>query len=681
MRRAAFFAVGILVLLVLAVAGTGAWLLRDPSRFIPKIEAAATRAAGHPVHIGSLRVHPDLTIEALNVTVDNPPGRARPEMLILPRVVAGIGLFGFFSGVVDVRDIRLEHPDLVLNVADLARPSDPSPEPATGSGGGGSVRLRPKIGAVTIVDGHAVVDGFPVDVSQARASHQADGWHLTASLASRGDTAEITGTRPDAGGYAVDATGQVTLPPDPVLGDAPGRSDVTAHVGSDATRVKIQRGHRSITVTTAPVASLGAPGPQPVDVSIEQPGAMLHATGHAARDGSFDAVFDGRAADLATLSPRLPAGAASIETHAAGHVAVGDFLHVTGRPVFHVALDRLALTSSAGDLSGNVTVADDAKVPSVMGTLAAKTLDMDAVLRAMRAPEPQPAAAPPSAPSAPAAPSTPSPPPDPFARLREATGDVALSADALTLGGAVLHAARVHATLADGRLVLDPVAADTVAGPVHASATLDAGSAPPTIVLMLQAPSLKLTSGPMTGTATVRAELNTAGETTDALLANLVGSASLAAVDGELDPTAIAPALIEATRKLPVKVTIGPTHFRCVVLRMSATGGVATVAPITLDTPRLTASGQGTVDLRAHTLALKVRPVLRSGIGLSLPLMVTGGWEAPAIGSDPHPDPVSKGDACAASLLAIGVALPLPPPTAPSESRKKPADLLRGLLR
>lgn len=674
MRRVALVAAGFLLLVVVAVAGTGTWLLRDASRFISNFEAAATRALGRPVHIGSLQIHPDLTIEALRVTVNNPPGLARPEMLILPRVVGSIGLLGLFSGVVDVTDIRLEHPNLRFDVADFSHAPDPPSEPATGSRGGRFIRLRSRIGAVTIVDGHAVIGGFPIDVTRARVSHQADGWHLTASLASRGDTAEVTGTRPDAGGFTIDATGQVTLPPDlllldPLVGSALGRSDVTAHVGSDATRVKILRGVRSVTVTTAPVGDLGAPGPQPVDVLIEQPGSSMQATGHAARDGGFDAVFDGRTADLAMLSPRLPAGPASLTTHAGGHVSVG-----MGFGVFHIALDRMVLTTTAGDLTGNVAIADDGPTPSLTATLAAKSLDGDALLRSLRAPEPQPTAA---QPSAAAVPTAPVPVANPFARLRNATGDVVLSADALTLGGVSLHAARVHAALADGRLVLDPVSADTIAGPVRASVTIDAGGQLPTIVLMLQAPSLKLTDGPITGTATVRAALNTAGETADTLLANLVGSASVAAVDGELDPTAIAPALLEVTRKLPVKVTIGPTHFRCVVLRMSAIDGVATVAPITLDTPRLTVAGQGTVDLRARTLSLKIRPVLRSGIGLSLPATVSGGWEAPIVGSDPHPDPVVKGDACSASLAAIGVALPLPPPTA----AQKPADLLRGLLR
>ena len=637
MRRA-LLALGVVVLIVVAVA---AWLLHDASRFIPRVEAAASHYLGRAVHIGTLQIRPDLSVEAHDVTVANVPEGSRPIMLTAPTVTARIGLGGLLRGVIDVNDVMLDRPDLLVERDNILFRRPPATPGATG---GTSVlpRFQLVLHRVAVVDGHVTAAARGFELPVAEATRQTDGW---------------------------DASGTVRDAPLPAWAGT-GPLDVQLHVGSDATRVSGARENRRATLTTAPLASLRAAGAQPFELRFEQPGATLHAQGHAGPDRAFDAEFTGQASDLSALWASLPTGPASTTGHARGDMR-------------SLVLDHLTLATPVGDVAGDVTLSN-AALPSARGTLASKRLDADALAATLSrvaealAPKSQPA----PATVAPVAP-TPAPPPLPFGRLREAEGDLTLSVATLLAGGATFRDAHAHATLADGRLALDPVSATTEAGAATASLHADAGSAPPSVVLMLQAPSLRLTAGRLTGAASARADLTAAGATAPALLASLDGSASAAVVNGEVDNTLAAPTLARLFARLPVTLAgagAGTTHVRCAVARAAFAGGTATVTPLTLDATRLLVTGEGAVDLAARTLAIRLRPVLQAGPGISIPLLVSGAWDAPRVAPDPHPLPVPTGDACATSLAAIGSALPPPPAAAPAKP-PKPADLLRSLLR
>lgn len=639
MRRALLI-LGAVVVIVVAV---GAWLLSDLSRFIPRIETAASRPLGRAVHIGSLGVRPNLSVEARDVTIANVPGGSRAEMLILPRVTARIGIGGLLGGTVDIRDVTLERPDLLIERDNYRFGPPPAPAGAPSAPSSGSA-VKVVLHHVTITDGHLTANGRAFALAEAQATRLANGW---------------------------DATVAGLSPPPALLA---GPLDGQLHIGADATRIVVTRGPQRATLVTAPLAQLQAPadGTRPFDVTFEQPGATAHAKGSAG-PAMVDAVFDATSSDLSALSPLLPAGTSTAAGHAHATLVAGK----TGT----VVLDHLALTGPPGDLAGDLAVSN-VGLPSARGTLASKRLDADALIAIAR----RITAAPPPAPAAPPAPVPAAAPPPtslPFDRLREAAGDLSLSVDTLRLGGATFRDAHAHATLADGRLALDPVTATTEAGAAKASVHADAVSVPPTVVLMLQAPTLHLASDRLTGTASVRADLNAAGATTPELLASLGGSASAAVVNGEIDNplAALLTAPITAHLPLALNLTGGTTHVRCAVARAAFAGGVATVAPLALDTARLLATGEGTVDLRARTLSVGLRPVLRAGPGLSIPLLVSGGWQALRIGPDPHPGPIPANDVCAASLAAIGSALP-PPEGLPTPIKPpKPADLLRSLLR
>ena len=108
----------------------------------------------------------------------------------------------------------------------------------------------------------------------------------------------------------------------------------------------------------------------------------------------------------------------------------------------------------------------------------------------------------------------------------------------------------------------------------------------------------------------------------------------------------------------------------------------------------LTLDGEGNVDLGTEGIDLHLRPELRVGGGLSVPIRVGGTLAAPKmqldagalasgrvgimLGGPPPPD------RCGPALAAArdGQAGASAPPAAPAPARKlKPADILRGLLR
>ncbi len=637
MRRV-LLAVGAVALIVVAA---GAWLLSDLSRFIPRIEAAASRPLGRAVHIGALRLRPDLSVEARDVTVANLPGGTRPDMLVLPRVTARIGVGGLLGRTIDIRDVTFEHPDLLIERDNYLFSPPPAPT-GTASAPSSPSAFKTVLDHVTMTDGHLTVNGKTFVLPQAQVTHSDDGW---------------------------DATVAGVLSPPELLTEP---LDGQLHAGTDATRIAVTHGPQRATLVTAPLAQLRAPadGTRPFDLTFEQPGTTAHAKGNAG-PAMVDAAFDGKTSDLAALSPLLPAGAGSAVGHA--HATL-----IAGGKTGTVALDHLALVGPPGDVAGDLALSN-VGLPSARGTLVSKRLDADALIALARRIAATRATPPPAATPAPPPGPAASPAPLPFARLREAAGDLMFSADTLLLGGATLRDAHAHATLADGRLALDPVIATTEAGAAKGSLHVDAVSVPPTVVLMLQAPALHLAAGPLTGAASVRADVNAAGATPPELMASLAGSVSAAVVNGEVDNALAAP----LTARLPVALNLAgaTTHVRCAVARAAFAGGIATVTPLALDTTRLLATGEGTVDLRARTLSVGVRPVLRAGPGISIPLLVSGGWLAPHIGPDPHPAAIPTGDVCAASLAAIGSALPLPEGPPPSAKLPKPADLLRSLLR
>lgn len=139
----------LLVLLLLVAIPVAAILFADAilntESVRTRLEAAATRAAGHPVQLAGplgLSLSPEPRIFAERVTVLNPPGFSRPALATLRRVEAQTELMPLLGGQVRLRAVRLEGADVLLerdasgrgnwlrppppSVSDTAPPPSPS---------------------------------------------------------------------------------------------------------------------------------------------------------------------------------------------------------------------------------------------------------------------------------------------------------------------------------------------------------------------------------------------------------------------------------------------------------------------------------------------------------------------------------------------------------------------------
>jgi uncharacterized protein involved in outer membrane biogenesis len=396
-------------------------------------------------------------------------------------------------------------------------------------------------------------------------------------------------------------------------------------------------------------------------------------------------------ADLTAPDLRHPAGldmavalrAASL--HLRGTVgALAPLLQAAATPV-PVALTAEAAAGSgaaAMQLRAALTVVR-APRPAIRGSVTAERLDLDALLAALASPPPAPAAA--AAPPPPRVRLIPDRPID-LAPLREADADMQISVAALQTGGATYSGVTGHLALQDGRLLLDPFAGQTPGGRLEARLAVDAAdTAAPPITVMLHAPALALAplaaafghAGAMDGTAAVDADLKARGASPHALAASVSGHLEVSATDADVDNALLAAALGGVLRAahLPEAVLggAGRTRLRCLTARLDATDGTVTVTTLLADTGRLAVQGGGTVALGPETLNLRLRPLLRIGPGLIVPVRVGGTLlePKPALDNGAAAPAAPAGDSCGGA----GGSAAEPPP-----KPLKPLDMLRSLL-
>ncbi len=431
-------------------------------------------------------------------------------------------------------------------------------------------------------------------------------------------------------------------------------------------------------------------GPTPVDVRLDAPGLSGTAAGTIAASGAGQLHLAVQSPDLAAAGAQaglaLP-GLRNLDASADMAIAPGT-----------TAFTGLRVTSAQGDLGGALTITTAGRL-TLRGALTSTSLDLDA-LRITPLPSPAPPQAAPS--------STPASTrliPDaklPLAALAAADADLQLSVATLHLTAAELHAVQAHAVLQNGTLRLDSVSLDIgqAAAAATAHATLELAAQPPALHLTIDAPGLPfgpfsaLAGGAPTasGTLDLRADLAGTGDTVRAVAATLGGHAGLSLVDAQLDNAVLERLAAGPLRAANLSLDGGGTTIRCAALRADAAGGKVDLRALTIDTSKFALDGGGDLSLADETMDLHLRPQLRLGGGLSVPVRVRGTFAAPKTALDPG--------AIASGRVGIVLGGPAPPDTcgpalalardgqagapaaaAPPVKPMKPADLLRGLLR
>ena len=696
----------IALVLVVVVLGTvaAATLLFDPNALRPRIEAAADGATGGkltlhgPVHL-AIGLRPRLVAEDVGYV-----GPRNAMAVHLARLTARVALLPLFAGRLDIVRLNLLQPALTLAAPGAVPPPaapPPAPKPAAQAGGGGG-RLPLSVEAVHVLGGAVRWGDVMVTVPR-----------LDAVSAAPGATLVISG-QVVSGGHAFALSGE-TGPVEALLapaGAAPWPVQVVLH--APAARLGL-RGSLTpppgrlgyslqIDAAATDLASIAKLLPWKLpplqDASgsarvVGLAGAAPQVSALALHLGGLDlgAWMPGLALARADLTAPDPLHAAQIDAQAILHGLPVNLRGTIGpfAPALPVALAVDAKPALEGQANGTVTIADH---PALRGTVALQKLDLDALLAALPRRRP---AAPPAAQAPPPGGAPPRPhviPDQPFdlAPLRRADADLQISIATLATGGATYSDVTGHLVLTGGRLALDPVAGQSPGGTLDGKLLIDAAAPSPPMALVLRAPALSFAplaaafghAGALVGTASIDADLKGAGLSPHALAATLAGTLVLDARDAEIDNALLVNALGVLTKaaKLPEGALGGEarTKLRCVEVKLRAANGIVTAGTLVLDTPKFAVQGSGTIDLATEMLNLRLRPLLRVGPGIVVPMRLTGPFEQPK----------EAVDVAAAARATLGGAGPAEtcgpgggePPAGAAEAPKIPKtlEILRGLL-
>src|SRR6185312_4517976 len=258
----------------------------------------------------------------------------------------------------------------------------------------------------------------------------------------------------------------------------------------------------------------------------------------------------------------------------------GRLTDATGGLAHGVQLHAMKLTSADGDVSGDLSASVGGK-PTLTGKLHAERIDADALLAAAGKPvAPAPAAGAPAAPR-PGNARLFSAEPLPFDMLRAANADVALTVGTLRSGGADYRGIQVHAVLHDGKLRVDPFAADLPEGHLDARLSADASQPAPPVALSMTAPGLAV--APLlaaaglpayaNGKLEVHADLHGAGTSPHAIAASLDGTLGLAMQGGTIDTkllNSMLGSVLEKANLLALLGQGGSNELRCFALHGQA---------------------------------------------------------------------------------------------------------------
>jgi uncharacterized protein involved in outer membrane biogenesis len=665
------------------IAGVVVALSFDPDSLKPRVEAAVKQATGRELTLAGrirlgLSLQPTLTVSG--VSLANPPGFSRPAMATLERLDVKLALIPLLRRQIEIDQLVLVKPDIMLETNAQGRPnwqftpqtSPNVPQPGTAPShkdasaiSVGDVRIEN--GTLTWRDdvtGRNAVLGLTS--ARATAASPDSDLHLTASATYNGAPFSLAGvfgplTRLQETGAPVAWPAQLQM-------EAAG-----AKLALDGTIAQPQEVRGYVLKVAANVPDLAAlapflPGrrlPPLHDVSLaaqvaDNGTAVPQISGLTLHVGASD--LSGTVAGLKLDKLDVTAPQFDQPVHVAGQGSFDNspatLAGTVGAPAgmlpgakaaapIPIDLDLHALGSSL-TVKGTAARTPDGR-PSVQAAVASEMIDLDAVSAALAKPT-APAAVAPAAPPAvkPAAgghviPDT----PIPFDLLRLANADVKLSIAQLRSHGVLYRAIAAHLSLQDGRLRLDPVAADLPEGHLDATLTADATQASPPVALRLRIPVLALKPllaamgkpDYINGNMDVQADLHGAGATPHAIAASLDGSLELSLANGTVDNRLLGSTLGSVLRAVNVLDLVGrggTSQVQCLATRVDANHGIATVRSLVFVSSLLSMDGDGSLNLGNETLDLRVRPETRiAGTGLVVPMRITGPFRSPSTAPDP----------------------------------------------
>lgn len=567
-------------------------LLLIPADRIAALAAARFEAATGRQIVITGGVHPtiwpELGIRTGGVQIANAPWAKAGPMLAAEGLTVGVDPFALMSGVVKVARVDLIAPKIVLE---------------RGTDGRGNWEIgvsAPVSGATTPT---ATGGGLP-PLRIGRAS-------ITSGSVTWIDDA--AGTRQTVEG--IDAT--LKLP------DAAGPLDLRA-------AAKVNGRPVNLTLHLDKLTAVAAGQPTPVALTLGTGGSTIGFTGTAdpgtrTVQGALDADLGDLTALFAAVgmaAPTLPLGLGAKRIAAKGGLTAGADGSAT--------LDRATLTLDGNSLTGKLGVTTAGARPKLTAILSAGKLDLKALADGGAGGADTSAAG--------------------WSKARIdvsplslADADVTLGAAGLDLGTVVLGQTDVALHLVAGRATVAMKQVSAYQGSIAGQIVVDgskglAVASDVTVTNVALQPILTDLAGytRLHGTGTAKIALSAAGGSMDALMNALSGSGSISFGQGALDGFDLAGMLTHLDANY--MGAGAKTIFDSITASYTVKTGVLSNSDLAFKSPLLDASGKGTVDIGGRTLDYTVTPVALQGVagtnGVSVPLRISSGWNAPKFGLD-----------------------------------------------
>lgn len=643
---------------------------------------------------GPLELHIGLTpsVAAKGITLSNPPGSTRPEMVKIGAFEMEMALMPLLQREIVVNRLILSSPDILIET------EAKGPGNLDFSAASQSAEAKPdsKLGDQQPQSGSTA--GFRFTINELKMTNAVIAWHDRPAKKTESVTVRELSLQPDRAEtdlLAVRLLAEVNKQPlelqgsiggpEAMLGGKPWPLNLTAKL--PAATVQIEGAIADLAVVQGIKLKAAVQGSELIDVlhlaqiahpqlpasigpfkvsaqlngqadqfsvtdiaaEIGKAGVLLvTATGTAKGAAQPDKEFAFDADAAMTIVSDNPAAAAKLV--GVGYTGKGP-VKLTGRlqgggTAWKVA--GLKLTAASSDLGGDVNV-QLADRPKIAGKFSANTINLRDF-----ASTPEPAAASKPAETASAKGDGRVFPNDPLPVdvLRSVDADLSLQVGKLLLdANQQLTDVNMTAQLNGGHLSVKPLRLGVGGGTIETEASLDASGKIPAVALRVNGRQVELGKLDPKGTVTggksdIKADLKGSGESVRAIMASLTGETSVSVGEGRLRSKALDMAggdlLVQVMRAVnPFAKGEDTTQMVCAAVRFVIRDGMATADKgIALRTGQVDVVGSGSVDLRSERLDLGVKPKARSGVGLSLAtplagLVKVGGTMAnPSIGVD-----------------------------------------------
>lgn len=604
-------------------------------------------------------------VVANGVTLSNPPGSTRPDMVKIKNFEMQISLLPLLKHEIFINRLIITSPDILIETeakgpgnmrfSPTTEKSEPKPAtPATSGGSGYQLNLLEVTIENAMVAQHDRSTGKTESIAIQNLTIRPDknsNELLAVRLAAKvqGRTIDINGTV----GRLADALGGKPWPLN-LKGNIEGLAltaegmitELSAFRGLNL-KLTVQ-GEELYKVMQLPgVAKADSPktiGPFKLAARMSDTSGSFTLTEVDAEVGKRDTLFlkaQGTVKDLTkamvtdfalTLESANLAGLSRLvgtDIPAIGPMQFSGLLRGSGT-AWKIA--DIKATMAGSDLNGDLAL-DITNRPHLTGKLIAKTLNLyDFSNKAVQTGEK--AAAKPAQAAGGDGRIFPNQP-LPVQALQALNVDLALQAGKLAAGELELTNMVTELHLNSGRLSIKPFSTGLAGGTVEGEVSLDTTGKIPAVLLNMTARQVELgklgTHTIMTGgKSDMKVNLRGQGNSVRALMASLTGETVLSVGEGKLQNKAMNWAagdlLFQVLGALnPMAKSEDTTSLSCAAARFTILDGIATADKgIAARTDKVDVVGSGTVDLRSENLDLGIRPTPREGVGLSLSSPIAG---------------------------------------------------------